>query len=337
MSKIVTMMATSGGQGGGGGGSLPLHPVRPPRLPDLPPLAVPGGAHRQRGDERDAGRLVAPGVRQQPRRQAHRSVVSPRRMSVMLMWARSQPAVSLSWVPTLHQPGHGLHERLGYLVRVASHLHRHSGVGAASGEDWGLLPRGKCFLPVDHEDHGLWCNVTERWRKYVFDWFLMIYLQQAHDCVPLYRLHNLAWMESPRGLSLFQRTRVQGWMKIKIISKSFLYATRSPFSLVHFHNYGHFKWFLCQDKIPRKLSDKAHRRMKMVFDRRVNTTICDPEEWLPWARPRWHPHKAINPALIRWHAPAPSPGHHPWHDECFRAPVHPYISRSHRRNLKVLD
>lgn len=59
------------------------------------------------------------------------------------------------------------------------------------------------------------------------------------------------------------------------------------------------KWFHCQDKIPRKLSDKAHRRMKMVFDRRVNTTICDPEEWLPWARPRWHPHKAINPALIR--------------------------------------
>ena len=105
MSKIVTMMATSGGQGGGGGGSLPLHPVRPPRLPDLPPLAVPGGAHRQRGDERDAGRLVAPGVRQQPRRQAHRSVVSPRRMSVMLMWARSQPAVSLSWVSI--SPGTG--------------------------------------------------------------------------------------------------------------------------------------------------------------------------------------------------------------------------------------
>lgn len=164
MSEIVTMMPTPGGRGGEGGGALPLHPVRPPRLPDLPPLSVPGGAHCQRGDEWDAGRLVAPGVRQQPRRQAHRSVVSTRRMSVMLMWTRSQSAVSLSRVPTLHQPGHGLHERLSYLVWVASHLHRHGGVGAASGEDWGFLPRGKHLLPLDHEDHGLWCNVTERWR-----------------------------------------------------------------------------------------------------------------------------------------------------------------------------
>ena len=72
-------------KGGEGGGALPLHPVRPPRLPDLPPLSVPGGAHCQCGDERDAGRLVAPGVRQQPRRQAHRSVVSTKGMSVMLM------------------------------------------------------------------------------------------------------------------------------------------------------------------------------------------------------------------------------------------------------------
>ena len=55
----------------------------------------------------------------------------------------------------------------------------------------------------------------------------------------------------------------------------------------------------CQDKVPRKLSDRARRRMKMIFDRRVNTTICDPEEWLPLARPRWHPHKQINPALMR--------------------------------------
>jgi len=73
-----------------------------------------------------------------------------------------------------------------------------------------------------------------------------------------------------------------------------------------------------KDKIPRKLSDKAHRRMKMVYDRRVNTTICNPDDWLPYARPRWHPHKQINQNLIR-------------------APVHPYISRGHRRNLKVLD
>ena len=58
--------------------------------------------------------------------------------------------------------------------------------------------------------------------------------------------------------------------------------------------------FDVQDKIPRKLSDKAHRRMKMVYDRRVNTTICNPDDWLPYARPRWHPHKQINQNLIRY-------------------------------------
>jgi len=73
-----------------------------------------------------------------------------------------------------------------------------------------------------------------------------------------------------------------------------------------------------KEKVPRKLSDKAHRRMKMVYDRRVNTTSCDPDEWLKFARPRYHPHKQINKNLIR-------------------APVHPYISRNHRRNLKILD
>ena len=67
------MIATGTSQGGGGG-SLPLHPVRSPWLPDLPALQVPGGAHCQRRDEWDAGRLVAPGVRQQSRWQAHRSV-----------------------------------------------------------------------------------------------------------------------------------------------------------------------------------------------------------------------------------------------------------------------
>ncbi len=30
--------------------------------------------------------------------------------------------------------------------------------------------------------------------------------------------------------------------------------------------------------------------------RRVNTTSCDPDEWLAAASPRWHPHKKIN----RW-------------------------------------
>ena len=74
MSEFFLMIVTGGSQGGGGGGPLPLHPVRPPRLPDLPPLPVPGGAHCQCGDGRDAGRLVAPGVCQQSRWEAHRSV-----------------------------------------------------------------------------------------------------------------------------------------------------------------------------------------------------------------------------------------------------------------------
>jgi len=58
--------------------------------------------------------------------------------------------------------------------------------------------------------------------------------------------------------------------------------------------------------------------MRMVFDRKVNTTSCNPDDYLGFARERWHPHKKINQALIR-------------------APVSPYISRKHRRNLAVLD
>jgi len=71
-------------------------------------------------------------------------------------------------------------------------------------------------------------------------------------------------------------------------------------------------------KIKRKLSDRAHRRMRMNFDRKVNTTSCDPNEFLALSRERYHPHKKVNTAL-------------------YRAPVHPYISRNHRRNLKNLD
>merc|ERR1711872_216666 len=52
--------------------------------------------------------------------------------------------------------------------------------------------------------------------------------------------------------------------------------------------------------------------------RRVNTTSCKPDDFLPLARERYHPHKALNPKLIT-------------------APILPYISRNHRRNLKNLD
>jgi len=73
-----------------------------------------------------------------------------------------------------------------------------------------------------------------------------------------------------------------------------------------------------EGKIKRKLSDSARRRMRMVYDRRVNTTSCSPDDFLPLARERYHPHKALNPKLIT-------------------APITPYISRNHRRNLKNLD
>jgi len=73
-----------------------------------------------------------------------------------------------------------------------------------------------------------------------------------------------------------------------------------------------------QVKVKRRLSDKARKRMRMEYDRRVNTTSCEPDQWLKAARPRWHPHKKINKKL-------------------YRAPIHPYMSRKHRRNLRVLD
>jgi len=73
-----------------------------------------------------------------------------------------------------------------------------------------------------------------------------------------------------------------------------------------------------KEKIKRKLSREAHRRMRMNFDRRVNTTSCDPDDWLPSARLRWHPHRKINRDL-------------------YQAPIHPHMSRKHRRNLKELS
>merc|ERR1712113_247390 len=65
-----------------------------------------------------------------------------------------------------------------------------------------------------------------------------------------------------------------------------------------------------EGKIKRKLSDSARRRMRMVYDRRVNTTSCKLDDFLPLARERYHPHKALNPKLIT-------------------APILPYISRNH--------
>jgi hypothetical protein len=71
-------------------------------------------------------------------------------------------------------------------------------------------------------------------------------------------------------------------------------------------------------KVRRKLSDRAHRRMRMEFDRKVNTTTCNPDDYLDVATERFHPHRKINTQL-------------------YRAPVHPYINRNYRRNKKNLD
>lgn len=73
-----------------------------------------------------------------------------------------------------------------------------------------------------------------------------------------------------------------------------------------------------QTKVKRKLSTAAHRRMRMDYHRHVNTTVCDPDSYIPKSVQRWHPHRKIN-------------------RKSYRAPIHPYMSRKHRRNLKVLD
>merc|ERR1711944_8510 len=72
--------------------------------------------------------------------------------------------------------------------------------------------------------------------------------------------------------------------------------------------------------VKRKLSTRAHRRMRMDYHRTVNTTSCNPDDFqnMEGIQERWHPHRKIN-------------------RKSYRAPIHPYMSRKHRRNLKVLD
>eukprot|EP00096_Caligus_rogercresseyi_P009273 TRINITY_DN3118_c0_g1_i1.p1 TRINITY_DN3118_c0_g1~~TRINITY_DN3118_c0_g1_i1.p1 ORF type:complete len:295 (-),score=59.95 TRINITY_DN3118_c0_g1_i1:116-928(-) len=72
--------------------------------------------------------------------------------------------------------------------------------------------------------------------------------------------------------------------------------------------------------VKRKLSREAHEEMRMDYNRFVNTTSCDPDEYFKSKNliQRWHPHKRLNP-------------------EAYTAPITPYMSRKHRRNLKALD
>jgi len=67
-------------------------------------------------------------------------------------------------------------------------------------------------------------------------------------------------------------------------------------------------------EVDRQISINARKKMRMTFDRQVNTTTCDPDEWQSSASLRWHPHKNINRSL-------------------YRAVIHPYMSRNHRRKL----
>ena len=94
-------------------------------------------------------------------------------------------------------------------------------------------------------------------------------------------------------------------------------------------------------KVKRKLSPGAHRRMRMDYHRlakqkgsnftkltfhaiffmkirTVNTTVCEAEDYFNNSRLRWHPHRKIVPGQVR-------------------APLHPYMSEKHRRNLNILD
>jgi hypothetical protein len=52
--------------------------------------------------------------------------------------------------------------------------------------------------------------------------------------------------------------------------------------------------------------------------RDVNTTSCNPDTYLEQGVERWHPHRKINRSS-------------------YRAPIDPWVSRKHRRNLGVLD
>lgn len=74
-----------------------------------------------------------------------------------------------------------------------------------------------------------------------------------------------------------------------------------------------------ETKIRRKLSPAAHRRMRMDYHRTVNTTVCEAEDYFENnPRIRWHPHRKLLP-------------------NNYQAPIHPYMSRKHRRNLNHLD
>jgi len=73
-----------------------------------------------------------------------------------------------------------------------------------------------------------------------------------------------------------------------------------------------------KSKIKRKLSTDAHRRMRMDYHRSVNTTVCEPSSYFEESLLRWHPHRKLLPNQ-------------------YHAPIHPYMSRKHRRNLELLD
>ncbi len=73
-------------------------------------------------------------------------------------------------------------------------------------------------------------------------------------------------------------------------------------------------------KIRRRLSPQAHRRMRIDYHRLVNTTVCNPDEVFDdeATKERWHPHRRFNP-------------------ESVYAPIHPHVSRGHRRNIDALE
>ena len=221
------------------------------------------------------------------------------------------------------------HQCFNNIIWVASHICWYCRMGPTSWEVWCLLSWGEYFLTVDNENYGFWCTVSG----------LVVAIKIEHhktDRNPCHQSivskifentrNQLTWCENYSGNTWLYFCALTTQFGLDGTTEEFIFTQGNQnlrwlaASLFNSFDLHQNKSIYSQDKIPRKLSDKAHRRMKMFYDRRVNTTICDPDDWLQFARPRWHPNKQINPALIRWHY------HYPDHYHNVNPPSSPCVT-----------